>query len=60
MSLGQQIQFAGDPIPIVLPDGNIEVFTRGADNHLYHIFTTAPYQWNPAGWMSLGQQMPAA
>jgi hypothetical protein len=48
------------PVAVSLPGPNIEVFTRGADNHLYHIWTNSPGQWNPAGWMSLGQQIPAA
>jgi hypothetical protein len=58
MELGQlrdtRIQLVGDFSAIVFPDGNIEVFARANNNHLYHTFTIAPGQWNPDGWMSLG------
>ena len=42
-----------DPTAVVNDDGTIEVFVKGSDNQLYHIWQTSQHG-NWSGWESLG------
>ncbi len=46
----------GAPIAIENADGRIEVFVRGTDAQLWHIWQTSP-NGNWSGWASLGGYM---
>ena len=47
------LSIASDPTAIVNDDSTIEVFVKGSNNQLYHIWQTSPHgAWS--GWESLG------
>ena len=43
-----------DPAVVVNSDGRLEVFARGTDNALWHIWQTAPHAGPWSAWASLG------
>jgi hypothetical protein len=51
-SLGGTI--TSDPAVAVNSDGRLEVFARGTDDALWHIWQTAPHAGPWSGWSSLG------
>ncbi|MFI6882870.1 protein kinase domain-containing protein [Streptosporangium canum] len=54
---GDLLTVKGDPIANSAADGRIEVFVRGADNHLWHIWQVVPNgDWSD--WEDLSQHRP--
>ena len=55
-SLGQQLKIVGNPVAVNWAGNGIQVFARGNDNMLYHMWGENG-QWNEGGWQSLGEEL---
>jgi hypothetical protein len=51
---GQIIKFASAPAAGVFPDGGLQVFARGKDNRIYHVWSDQQGNWLSNDWYYVG------
>jgi hypothetical protein len=51
---GQIVMFASAPATGVFPDGGLQVFARGVDNRIYHVWADQQGNWLSQDWYYVG------